>query len=61
MQEKFIRLMRCPTCKGELDMKVEKREGDDILEGMLICKNCRAEYKIKDGIPYMINNGPAEI
>ena len=62
MKEKFVRLMCCPSCKGELDIKVEKKEGDDILEGKLICKNCKAEYEIRDGIPYMINeSGPAEI
>jgi uncharacterized protein len=54
MKEEFIGLMCCPACRGELEMKVEQRDGDDIIEGLLICRNCGAEYRIKDGIPYMI-------
>ena len=26
MKEKFVRLMCCPSCRGELDIKVEKKE-----------------------------------
>ncbi|KAA0004443.1 MAG: Trm112 family protein [Thermoplasmata archaeon] len=62
MKEKFVQLMCCPACRGELELQVKEKEGDDILEGMLICRECKAEYEIRDGIPYMINeSGPAEI
>ncbi|NIA10191.1 MAG: Trm112 family protein [Nitrospiraceae bacterium] len=54
MKEEFIGMMCCPACKGELELKVEKKEGDDIMEGTLTCTNCKASYDIKDGIPYMI-------
>ncbi len=54
MKKEFIQMMCCPACRGELELEVKEMEGDDILEGMFTCTKCRATYKIKDGIPYMI-------
>jgi len=54
MKEEFIGMMCCPACRGELELKVEKKEGDDITEGVLICRKCKSEYRIEDGVPYMI-------
>ncbi len=54
MKEEFIALMCCPACRGELELRAEKRDGDEIMDGLLVCGNCGAEYRIKDGIPYMI-------
>ncbi len=54
MKKKYIGLLCCPYCKGELNLKIEKEENDEIIEGKFTCKNCNKEYKIKDGIPIMI-------
>lgn len=53
MREKFMKLMCCPSCREELELKIEKKRDDDVMEGLLTCTKCKAEYKIKNGIPYM--------
>ena len=46
-------ILRCPECKGELELTVEK-ENDEIEEGTLYCEKCGVEYPIEDGIPNML-------
>lgn len=46
-------ILRCPECKDELDLTVEKRE-EEIEEGSLYCQNCGVEYTIEGGIPDML-------
>ncbi len=53
MKESLLDILRCPECKGELDLTVEKQD-DEIEEGTLYCKSCDLEYPIEDGIPNMI-------
>jgi len=54
---------RCPVCAradrpdAALELHhVERRDGDDILEGALVCPSpaCRFEYPILDGIPLLV-------
>ncbi len=46
-------ILRCPKCKGELELNVI-REEDEIEEGTLTCGGCKKDYPIKDGIPNML-------
>ncbi len=41
-------------CKGDLELKVEKEEGGEIVTGTIVCKECRERYPIEDGIPNML-------
>ncbi|MCD6170910.1 MAG: Trm112 family protein [Thermoplasmata archaeon] len=54
MKKEYISLLICPYCHGNLSLKISKEENDEIIEGKLICNNCKREYDIKDGIPKMI-------
>jgi len=54
VKEKFIGLLCCPKCHGELSLQIKKKEGDEILEGTLTCNSCNFIYPIKEGIPYML-------
>ena len=36
MKEKLIEILVCPTSKSSLKLVVEKREGDDVIEGALV-------------------------
>jgi uncharacterized protein YbaR (Trm112 family) len=51
MKEDLLDILCCPTCKGELELRIEKEEKEEIIEGALICKKCKMKYPIKDGIP----------
>ncbi|MEW6069167.1 MAG: methytransferase partner Trm112 [Candidatus Thermoplasmatota archaeon] len=53
MKKELMEILCCPMCKSDLELKVEKEEGNDIIEGLLICKKC-GEYKIEEGIPNLL-------
>ncbi|RLF39446.1 MAG: Trm112 family protein [Thermoplasmata archaeon] len=54
MRIDLMDILCCPVCKGELELKVDKKEGDDILEGKLICHKCNVKYPIQEGIPDLL-------
>lgn len=54
MKKEHVKILICPYCHGELELEIFKEEGEEILEGILKCKNCGKEYEIKEGIPKMI-------
>ncbi len=53
MKRSLLDILRCPECKGGLDLTVE-REEDEIEEGTLHCEKCGIDYPIEDGIPNML-------
>ena len=40
MNKELMEILACPVCKGELELKVETEEGDDVIEGALLCAKC---------------------
>ena len=54
MKRDLMDIICCPVCKGDLELKVEREENDDVIEGELICKKCNVSYEIKDGIPNLL-------
>ncbi len=53
MKHSLMEILRCPKCKGELELKII-REEEEIEEGSLKCSKCNITYPIEDGIPNMI-------
>ncbi len=49
-----MEILVCPMCRGDLELKVEKEEGGEIVTGTLTCTSCRERYPIEDGIPNML-------
>lgn len=54
MKRLLMDIICCPVCKGELELKVEKEENEEILEGQLYCKKCDYNYPIEDSIPNLL-------
>ena len=54
MQQQLREILVCPMWKGDLELKVEKEEGGEIVTGTIVCKECRERYPIEDGIPNML-------
>ncbi|MFW6458611.1 MAG: methytransferase partner Trm112 [Halodesulfurarchaeum sp.] len=54
MNEELMDIVCCPVDKAELELEVDEREGEEILEGRLICTECEAVYPIEDGIPNLL-------
>jgi len=47
-------ILCCPVCKGDLDLKIKKENGSEVIEGILYCKKCNENYPIEDGIPNLL-------
>jgi uncharacterized protein YbaR (Trm112 family) len=54
MKKEIIDILCCPTCKGDLDLKIKKEVKNDIIEGIFTCKKCKCKYDIEDGIPNLL-------
>ena len=54
MKKDIIDILCCPTCKGDLELKIKKEIKDDIIKGTFICKKCKTIYDIEDGIPNLL-------
>ncbi|MCI4365762.1 MAG: methytransferase partner Trm112 [Thermoplasmata archaeon] len=54
MRPDLLEILRCPVCRGELQLRSGRTEGDEIVEGTLTCPACRVEYPISDGIPDLL-------
>lgn len=46
-------LLRCPSCRGELDLQAQTSNGS-IKAGTLVCKKCLRSYPVLRGIPHFI-------
>jgi uncharacterized protein YbaR (Trm112 family) len=54
MKKELMEILACPVCKGELQLKVETEEGDEIIKGSLFCSRCNEPYPIDDTIPNLL-------
>jgi uncharacterized protein len=54
MKKDLIEILCCPTCKGDLELTVEKEEKGEIITGRFTCSKCKVMYPIDDGIPDLL-------
>lgn len=54
MKESTLDILRCPLDKAELELEVDERDGDEILDGTLTCTDCGEAYPIEDGIANLL-------
>lgn len=47
-------IIRCPEDKSELELEVDERDDDEVMEGQLVCAECGESYPIQDGIPNLL-------
>lgn len=53
MRERLLDFLRCPDCKGELDLTVLGTDGDEISDGILRCSQ-EHYFPVHRGIPRML-------
>lgn len=58
MRQDLMEILVCPVCKGDLTLRIDAVEGDEVLTGELHCAACDQRYPITDGIPNLL---PPEI
>ena len=44
MDEQLLKILACPACKADVQLKEEK----------IVCAKCGRKYPIRDGIPIML-------
>jgi uncharacterized protein YbaR (Trm112 family) len=44
--QQLLDILVCPKCRGELEYHER--------ESVLICRQCRLQYEVRDGIPIML-------
>ncbi len=49
-----MQILACPVCKGDLQLKAEKEEGEEVVTGSLYCSACNYSYPIVDTIPNLL-------
>ncbi len=54
MKRDLMEILACPVCKGELKLEVGVEEGDEVVQGTLVCKKCGVSYPIIDTIPHLL-------
>jgi len=54
MKPDLLEILRCPLCRGELELTVAKKDGAEIVDGNLRCPKCAVDYPISEGIPDML-------
>ena len=54
MKEDLMDIICCPLDKQELELTVEERDGDDVIDGTLTCTECGESYPIEEGIPNLL-------
>ena len=54
MKKDLMEILACPVCKGELELRVEDEEGDEVVAGELFCGACDESYPIEDTIPNLL-------
>lgn len=57
MKRRYLDILCCPHCRGELIVTEERTEGDEILEGTLLCKNCSRRFPIQQGTAILVPEG----
>jgi uncharacterized protein YbaR (Trm112 family) len=54
VKRELMQILVCPVCKGDLELNVEKEEGEEIVSGSLYCSKCNYSYPIVDTIPNLL-------
>ncbi|MFW6118054.1 MAG: methytransferase partner Trm112 [Chloroflexota bacterium] len=54
MKKELMQILACPVCKGDLELKVDEEEGEEVVTGSLYCSNCNHSYSIVDTIPNLL-------
>jgi uncharacterized protein YbaR (Trm112 family) len=54
VKDDLMEILCCPLDKSDLELEVDRREDDEVVEGRLVCTECGETYPIEDGIPNLL-------
>ena len=55
MKMSALNVLVCPSCKYELRLKIDERDGKEVITGALHCDACEAAYPVVRGVPRFVN------
>jgi ubiquinone/menaquinone biosynthesis C-methylase UbiE/uncharacterized protein YbaR (Trm112 family) len=55
MNPNALELLRCPACKGELDLKPDEQDDTTVVSGHLVCQGCNNAFEIAYGLPNLVH------
>ncbi len=47
-------ILVCPVCKGDLELRVDTEDAEEVVTGALTCRRCNETYPIEDAIPNLL-------
>jgi SAM-dependent methyltransferase len=56
MRPDLVRLLRCPECRGDLEISGTPDATGTVLTGALTCRACRGDYPIRNAIPRFVKD-----
>ncbi len=54
MKKSLVDILVCPTSKTSLKLAVDEADGEEIVEGGLICPICDHAFPITKGVPNLL-------
>jgi SAM-dependent methyltransferase len=60
LKKSLLSILACPACHRSFQLRADRSENGEILEGQLACIGCAAEYPITSGIPRFLAHGLTE-
>src|SRR3954470_10745493 len=51
MRPDLLRILACPSCGADLDLRAAVTEGEHVVEGALSCTGCHVAYPIVGSVP----------
>lgn len=61
MKVETLGYLRCPACRGVLELKADGYTGAKVLSGQLQCQECERSYKIDYGLPNLVYPEPEKL
>lgn len=55
MKPEALKFLVCPTCRTELELKTQFRDGVEVIVGHLLCRDCGKGYPIVQGVPRFVS------
>ena len=54
MKKNLVDILACPTSKVALELTVDQADGEEIVEGGLVCPTCSHTFTITQGVPDLL-------
>lgn len=54
MKQRLLNWLRCPACAAELELTPFTTDGEEIIDGLLLCGGCTRTFPVHRGVPRMV-------